>query len=173
MSTTTIHAVRTVRRVRAGTAPVQQQAAAPLVARRLRTAPAPVDHAAIDAELSELLQSIAQADSQIDSLVEQRDTATERIKTLMETHKRTGHLAHGYKATLAESYSRESTEIDPKQFKARVGDTDFWKTVRVNVTDARTVLSEREIGEISKTTPKKYQGMKLKVEQLKTKVERK
>lgn len=128
---------------------------------------------AVDKEIADQLQLIATAHVAIDAAVQVQQEAEAKIEALMRKHNREGHIAHGYKATLTEAFSRTQTTIDPKQFRARAGDTNFWKAVKVGMQEAKEVLGDREIHEISKTVPAKSLGLKLKIDAVKVKAERK
>lgn len=151
------------------------KAPARVVMRRPRTAPAaPAAETDDTAHLiNEQLQLIAQCEDTIDTASARLDEAHATLSKLMSEAGTTAYTNGKHVAEFVDTMSRASTTIDPKRFKANVADADFWKCISVSVTEARKVMTERELGQISKVEPAKKTGTKLKVERVKVKVTRK
>lgn len=124
-------------------------------------------------EINEQLQLIAKCEDEIDDASARLSEAHAKLTDLMTEARTTSYTNGKYVAEFVDTMSRASTVIDPKRFKANVADADFWKCITVSVTEARKVMTEKEIGQISKIEPAKKTGTTLKVQKVKVKVVRK
>lgn len=124
-------------------------------------------------EINEQLQLIAQCETEIDEASAKLSQAHAKLSELMTASATTSYTNGKYVAEFVDTMSRASTTIDPKRFKANVADADFWKCISVSVTEARKVMTDKEISQIAKVESAKKTGTALKVTQVKTKVIRK
>lgn len=125
------------------------------------------------ADIDAQLQLIAKNDEAIDAAVASNDAAYAEIKRLLESAGMTGHTNGHYIAEIVTPMGRESREIDPKKFQKAVSPEDFWACIKVGVTDAKKVLSEKELDKISTVTPGKPGTPILKVDRVVIKTQKK
>lgn len=118
------------------------------------------------AELDEHLQLIAKLDTELDNLMAALADQHKIVEDIMRRNKLSEHCDGAYKATIVEVFSRQSTVIDPKRFKASVADKDFWDCVTIAVGKAEEVLGKKELGRISDITPGKSQGYQFKLKKV-------
>lgn len=119
------------------------------------------------------LKLISKNHAAIDSATASNDEAQARIEAVMKQYKFEGGITDGKLiAELVEAFSRESTTIDPQRFFNSVHADDFWAAISVSVTEAKKVLSEKELKKIATIVPPASLGMKLKIKEYKTETKR-
>lgn len=120
-------------------------------------------------EIDEQLQLIASLDIEIDQLMEKLQGAHAKIEKLMSQGKINDHSDGNYNASIVEVFSRQKTVIDPKRFKAQVGEKEFWACVEVPVGKAEEILGKKELARISDVTPGKSTGYQFKLKKVEAK----
>lgn len=110
---------------------------------------------------------ISESDEAIDRAVEAKEAAIARIEERMRLHKLpvidNGKLI----AELTETFTRQSRTIDPKKFRSKVTNTQFWDSIDVSVSKAKAFLGEKELNGISDVVPAKSLGYSVKVREMK------
>lgn len=126
------------------------------------------------------LQLIAIAQERIDYLknriqpdINKEQAEIDRLKGVLEAELKAAKLP-GYtngvmSASFQDIMSRASREIDAAKVQKALSPADFLKVVKVQVTELKTVMSEREINNVSITTPAKKTGTRFVVEKVEPK----
>lgn len=145
--------------------PAAKTAAAPVsrIIRRVRLAPKAVVTApkpvTIEPDDLRAMDSILKSISKIDLEVRQRQVAREesvkKLRKLMKTYKLSVHEAHGMIASVFRPAGRSTSTVDPYDYQKLVTDEEFMSTVKVQITEAKKVLPEKELLKITQTTPAK------------------
>lgn len=116
--------------------------------------------------IEENLKLISNNDAAIDAAVASNDQAYAAIKSALEVAQMDGYTNGRYQAEIKTPMGRESREIDVKKFQKAVSADDFYACVKIGVTEAKKVLSEKELDKISKITPAKTGDPILKIERI-------
>ena len=115
------------------------------------------------------LKLISESDEAIDRAIDAKEAAIARIEERMRLHKLpvidNGKLI----AELAESFTRQSRTIDPKKYRSKVTNAQFWESIDVSVAKAKGFLGEKELNGISEVVPAKSLGFSVKVREMKGK----
>lgn len=125
-----------------------------------------------ETEIKEDLQSIAELQEQLDSVIAAMDAHKQRIQKNLELLKVPGFTDGLWSAELKTSYSRESTVINPEQFHDAVSPEVFWSCIKVQVTEAKKHLAPAELKNISSTSPSEITGKSLLVQRVTNKVKK-
>lgn len=112
------------------------------------------------------LKSIATLDDRIDSLLVELNAEHAKVEELLRAAKIDEHSDGRYKAMIEPVATRQSRTVDAKRFKNAVADKDFWSCIKVNITEAAKILSERELNDISTIEPGKITGYAFKLKRL-------
>lgn len=127
---------------------------------------------AAKAELNEDLQSIAEYQEQLDSLVAAMEGVKDRIRTNLEFIKQPGYTDGLWSAELKSTFSRETATIDPIAFHDKVTPEVFWECIKVQVTAAKEHLAPAELVDISETKTAVRTGTVLEVKRVTNKVKK-
>ncbi len=157
-----------VRRVRAAPVVATKTTVAP--SRRLRLTSDRLERLKEDREaIYEQLKSISECDEAIDRAMSLKEAALAKVEELMRENRieviDNGKLI----AELAEGFTRQSRTIDPRKFRTKVTNDQFWGSIEVSVTKAKQFLGEKELNGISDVVPSQSTGFHLKVREFKTK----
>lgn len=95
--------------------------------------------------------------------MEERSRVEEQVHLMMQKAGFDDFTHLGIRLQEVDDKTRASTTIDPKGFYDAVEEKDFFEAVKVSVTAAKKVLSEREIKKISTVVDPKVIGKKLKI----------
>ena len=109
-------------------------------------------------DIDHLLKSISQNDADIDAAWERNQRAYKEIERLLRAHNLLTHTDGAYIAQILENFTRQSRTIDPKKFKAKVGDDTFWKVVEVPIGKAEGLLTDKELAGVVDVVPGKSTG---------------
>lgn len=115
------------------------------------------------ASIREALQAMATNNAKLDKIVDENAKLTEQIAALMADSGVSLVLWSGLIAEYAERFGRPSREVNPKQFKAKVADKDFWAAVKIPVGAAEKLLSAAELNKIVTTTPAASLGKSISI----------
>lgn len=119
-------------------------------------------------EIEKQLKLISNAHRQIDDAQIISEQAHKVVEAQLRLANLTEHTDGVYKAALVEVWSRQSRTIDPKKFKAHVGDIAFWGSIKVSVEKASEHLTEKELAAVSDIQAGRMTGISLKVDKHKT-----
>lgn len=108
--------------------------------------------------IDELLKSVAKAEAEIDRAQAVLHPMHQEIEKLLRDHNIESHSNGVYRTEIAETFSRQSTDIDPKKFRAEVPEKIFWDCITVGVTKAKEILGEKEVMRIATVVPGKLTG---------------
>ena len=117
----------------------------------------------VRAEIDEALQALAKNEQQLDEVMAEQERIHGVIEKLLRDNNLNVHHDAHYETGIAEAFSRQSTYVDPKKFKAAVSNADFFKCIEVMLGKAREVMAQKELDRISDITPGKSQGFKFYV----------
>lgn len=106
---------------------------------------------------------LAEVHRLMDELSDEQDTLHARIEDELRGANLSEHSDGVYRATVEEVFSRQTTTIDPKKFRAKVADRTFWETVEVPVGKAKGVMSLKEYNEIADVVSGKSMGYVFKI----------
>lgn len=120
-------------------------------------------------EIDERMQLIAQNQKTIAELMDQIEADTRFVEEAMSAAKISEHDHAGLLAHWIETKTNASTEYDLAKLLKKLGQADFMKVVKAQAGEVKKFLSEREIGEVSTTTPGKKTGDKFEIIVPKTK----
>lgn len=95
-------------------------------------------------DVCEKLKLIANLEEQAEELARQRTEIEEEIEALMVAGKLQDVDDGVWSAAYKPSAGRASSEVDLTKFRKYVGDAKFFSVVKVGVTDAKTLVSEKE-----------------------------
>ena len=109
------------------------------------------------------LKSISEVEEQIDALTEQLNVLHARVETSMRDARLSTVEGSTKIAEMRESFSRQSITIDPRKYRNKVTQADFWASIEVSVTAARKIMAEKELLGISDVVPAKSLGTRLSV----------
>lgn len=137
----------------AGRRPVLAGSAADLHAQKER----------VKREIEKHLKLISDAHQQIDNAQVIVDNAHKVIEAQLRLVNLTSHSNGVYVAAMVEVYSRQSRTIDPKKFKAHVGDDVFWGSIKVSVESASAHLTDKELAAVSDIKAGRLTGVQLKI----------
>jgi hypothetical protein len=118
-------------------------------------------------EVERQLKSISDAYAAIDQAQAAAETAMKIVEAQLRSVNLKSHSDGMYVAELAEVWTRQSTKIDPKKFRAHVEADVFWESIKVSIEKAKEYLSEKELVGISDIEPSKLTGVFLKVNKVK------
>lgn len=119
-----------------------------------------------EAIIAENLKLISKNDAAIDDAVASNDAAYAAIKSALEVANLPGYTDGKYIAEMKTPMGRESRTIDAKKFQKKVDPADFWSCVKIGVTEAKKVLSEKELDSISTVVPAVAGAPTLKIERI-------
>lgn len=120
-------------------------------------------------QITEQLKLISQAEHEIDKAQAIITEATAKINELMRQNNLQMHSNGVHSAVIEETFTRQSTHIDPKKFRAAVSADVFWDCIEVAVGKAREHMTSRELDKISDVVPAKSTGYRLKIKRLEVK----
>lgn len=112
------------------------------------------------------LKLISEADTAIDTAVATREQALKVIEAQLKLGKLDFHTDGSYLAEIVDQWTKQSRDIDPQKFRAKVSNEVFWSSIKVSVTLAEKHLTDKELGEIADVVPGKLVGQVLKVRKL-------
>ena len=102
----------------------------------------------IDYERARIQPEINDAQAEIDRLTKVLEGEIKELKL-------EGYTDGSWEARFVTAPTKSTTEIDTAAVQKKLPPADFLKVVKVQITPLRTFLSEREIGQVSKTIPAK------------------
>lgn len=113
--------------------------------------------------MDELLTSLCGIEHELKSIaLRQQDEAAELQALMQKYHKTSQHNASG-EARIEVWPGRKTVTIDPAKFAKAVSSEDFYACAKIGMTEAKKVLSEKEIERISTVTPPVPGDPKLKI----------
>jgi hypothetical protein len=115
------------------------------------------------------LKLISESDDAIDRAQAAKEAAIARIEERMRDHRLPTVDNGKLIAELSEHFTRQGITIDPRKFKAKVTNDQFWGSIKVSVTEARQLLGEKELLGISDVVPATSLGFSVKIRELKKK----
>lgn len=117
--------------------------------------------------MQDVLQSISKFQQQVDILNSEIAEKEKVLFSLMEKGK--VDLVDCFLATAAitQSAGKATNLIDPKAFKKKVDEKDFFNCISVSVTKAKEVLGQKELDSITTTIPGKLGERKLSIKRKK------
>lgn len=150
--------------------PLQRTLLAPLVRRSLTpvaTASSAVEKMRLEGRarktIDEKLKLITDEERKIDDA----QAAIEQARKVVEAQLRLANISYhtdGVQvAEIVESWSKQTTVIDPKIFKNNVTSDVFWGCVKVGVEKAKEHLAAKEFAKVSTEVPGKLLGHVLKI----------
>lgn len=116
-----------------------------------------------DKKMRQLLQSIANADLEAAKAAQRRTDAVAELFKLMKTYRIPSLEIDAAIAQIVTPKGKSTSYIDPRLFRDRVEDEDFVKAVRVSITEAKKILSGKELDEITDVKPGKNHPPELQV----------
>lgn len=114
-------------------------------------------------DIAAKLKLISQAYADIDEATAKIDEASKVIEARLKSVNMTEYSDGVLKACIEETFSRQSTYIDPKKFRAAVESDAFWSSIKVLLEEASKHLSKTELARISDVTPGKRTGTRFTV----------
>ena len=112
------------------------------------------------------LKLISESEAAIDRAQQAIEVAMARIEERMREHRMTTIDNGDRIAEMVEGFSRQQRTIDPKKYRSKVTNDQFWGSIEVSVTKAKQFLGEKELNGISEVVSAKSLGFKLKVREL-------
>lgn len=156
----TVRVIRRVGRTVAANAAISAASAAQRASKRAED----------EAKLVETLQSLANVFEQSAELEKQRAALEAQAETIMKEHK-IGTWTEGMlKAEIKATYSNEKKEVDARALfnSKHMPREHYFECVKVQVGELGKYLSENEIKNLAKITPRALTGHKLVVTPVKT-----
>lgn len=115
------------------------------------------------ADIADKLKAISNAYKEIDEATARIDACSKVIEARLKSVNMTEFSDGVLRAAIEDTYSRQSTYIDPKKFRAAVESEQFWSSVKVILEEASKHLSKTELAKLSDVTPGKKTGTRFTV----------
>ena len=139
-------------------------------ARRLRVTSDRLQRLAEDRQaILEDLKLISDAEGAIDRAQQTIDASVARIEAKMRDHNLPVMDNGTLIAEIKETFTRQQRTLDPKKFRSKVTNAQFWDCIEVSVSKASAYLGDKELNSIADVVPAKSLGYSLKIKPLKAK----
>jgi hypothetical protein len=108
-----------------------------------------------DRKMKQLLKSISEYSDQMSVLASSMDDAKANLFKLMKVYQLPQLEDSNALAKIERERGREVNVVDIEAFRKMVSDEDFMTCIKISLTEAKKVLSGRELASITDTTPAK------------------
>ena len=107
----------------------------------------------MESKLQDQLQTCIELETKIARLKAEYEQETETLLELMEEANKSSVSNDKCEALYEQPTGRSTTTVNPAEYSEMVDWDDFISSIRVNISEAKKHLSEKELQSISETTP--------------------